>query len=216
VAAITTKHSPSGLTVPSTDADADLATPVDRTRVITGPLTRTAERPLRPRSHRGMAVGGALAVALVGLAAGARELFSHHRPDALSRWDHLLRRPLEQQITGFAMLGLIGISLLLPAARALGARGASLWLWRGVHVLLGVAGLVALVAHSGLRLGTHLNLWLTIAFLVASLLGAISSMGMGGAPGLRAGLAATRRLHIALLWPLLALIGLHVLASYYF
>jgi nitrite reductase (NADH) large subunit len=214
VAATTTKHSPSGLPVPATDAG--IATPDERTQTITRQVTLTAERPSRPRSHRGMALGGALAVVLVALAVGARELLAHYQPHLLARWDHLLRRPLEQQITGFAMLGLIGISLLLPLARGLGARGRRLWTWRGVHVALGLAGLAALVAHSSLRLGTQLNLWLTIVFLSASLLGAICSLGMGGTPGLRSWLAAMRRLHVALLWPLLALVGLHVLAAYYF
>jgi len=90
-----------------------------------------------------------------------------------------------------------------------------------VHVLLGTLALAMLVAHTGLRLGYHLNLYLILSFVGLLLVGAIASGVVGLQHALPAGIARKTReislwMHIILLWPLPALLGFHVLKTYWF
>jgi nitrite reductase (NADH) large subunit len=81
--------------------------------------------------------------------------------------------------------------------------------------------LVALVTHTGFRLGQNLNFILMTNFLALALVGALA----GGVNALEARLAgpSARRVravwtgaHIALVWPLPVLIAVHVIAAYWF
>ncbi len=202
-----------------------LATAASGIRIAARPgQTRTAQRepsaatgkPTRSRGHRAMGAMGLLGLLLVAVTAGGRELLQIYQPNWLTQWAFFLRRPLEQQITGFAMVGLLVIGMLLPLARKLRAGSKQLWLWRTVHALVGTLAIAGLVSHTGLRLGANLNLWLSILFLALCVLGAYCSLAMGGSPPVHRGLKIGRRLHVLLFWPVIAFIGLHVLASYYF
>jgi nitrite reductase (NADH) large subunit len=89
-------------------------------------------------------------------------------------------------------------------------------LWRVVHTAVGALAVAGLAVHTGLRLGVHLNLFLSIAVLALAALGGLAAFSPWGqrAPG---GLArALRLVHVTLFWPALALIALHVLAVYSF
>ena len=163
-----------------------------------------------------MIVVGLFALLCVTAMIGGRELLGTWQPWQLLQWEHLLRSPVEQQITGFVVVGLIAVGLLLPFARALGVASKKLWAWRVIHGTVGALAVAGMIVHTGLRMGSNLNLWLTASFLVLSVLGALSSVAMGGARTMPTLLRPTRRLHIILFWPSMALLGLHVLASYYF
>jgi hypothetical protein len=212
--AATVKHTRSESTASSREAGAP--SPETFLRPAARALSLNAGRPLSTTGHRQLFVIGLSGMLLAGIAIGGRELLRIYRPGRLAQWDHLLRLPWQQQLTGFVLLGLVAAALVLPAARKLGARGRRLWFWRTVHGLVGVLGVAALIAHTGLRLGVNLNLWLSIAFLLLGVLGAFCAGAMGGPRAARAWSSVGRRLHVLLLWPALALIGLHVLASYYF
>ena len=80
--------------------------------------------------------------------------------------------------------------MLLPVARKLGAGSKRLWFWRATHALVGSLAVAGLIAHTGLRLGSNLNLWLTILFLLLCVLGALCSLAMGGAPPPASGCAS--------------------------
>jgi len=77
-----------------------------------------------------------------------------------------------------------------------------------------------LVAHTGLRMGAALNLWLMSSFLLLSVAGVLAGLVIAteGKPGrLSKSLRAiTTTGHILLLWPLPALLGFHILMAYYF
>ena len=163
-----------------------------------------------------MALLGLFGLLGVALMIGGRELLAVWQPWRLVQWEYLLRQPLEQQITGFAVVGLVAVGLILPLARGLGARSRSLWLWRTVHASVGALAVAGMVVHTGLRLGSNLNLWLSGAFLLLSVLGAVTAVGVGRARSSRGWLRPARRLHIILFWPAMALLGLHVFACYYF
>ena len=129
--------------------------------------------------------------------------------------DFLFREPFWQQVSGFTLVGTCALAMLLPLGkRALRVSGSALPRWRAVHGGIGLAALGALVVHTSLRRGHALNLVLETTFAALLLFGAcagVAGLKRGGALG-----RALRLAHLVVFWPLLSLIGLHVLAVYYF
>jgi nitrite reductase (NADH) large subunit len=137
-------------------------------------------------------------------------------------YDTLWRDAVWKQVTGFTLSGLSLLGLLLSARKRVEKfnRG-SFGLWRAFHGIVGAGGLAVLVAHTGLRFGSHLNFALMIVFVLANLAGAMAG-GIVSSPGWRSrppGMATQRWLiwgHIALASLLPVLVGFHVVAAYYF
>ena len=136
--------------------------------------------------------------------------------------DVLWRDSFWKQVSGFSLLGLAFVSLVLSMRKRIkrfsfGEFGH----WRAVHAVLGVMSLLALVSHTGFRLGSNVNLVLMLNFLALAAAGALA----GGVTALERRLSpiAGKRLrsiwtgfHIAMAWPLPVLVGLHVAIAYYF
>lgn len=169
---------------------------------------------LRPAPRRWLATFSAatlvgLALALIASPAKLATILEQLQLDLL------VRDPFWQQVSGFTLLGCCALAMVLPLVkRALRVSGSTLPVWRTVHTGVGLAALVALVAHTSLRRGFHLNLALEASFALLLLLGAgagLFGLKAGGAVG-----GALRLAHLIVFWPLLSLIGLHVLAVYYF
>jgi nitrite reductase (NADH) large subunit len=140
----------------------------------------------------------------------------------LRKLDVLWRDSFWKQATGFTLLGLALISLLMSLRKrikrfAWGEFGH----WRAVHAVLGTITLLALVSHTGFRLGHNFNFVLMSNFLalavVGAMAGAVTSLERrlqpASAKRLRAFWTGT---HIALVWPLPVLVVFHVLMAYYF
>lgn len=137
-------------------------------------------------------------------------------------WDALWRDGLFKQASGFTLLALTLSLLFLSLPKrvrriAWGEFGG----WRAVHAGIGILAALVLLVHTGLRLGNELNLLLMLAFLGTLLSGALLGAVSGRQHTLPLGLARrVRRLsvwaHILLLWPLPALLGFHVLKTYWF
>lgn len=137
-------------------------------------------------------------------------------------WDRLWLDGLYKQVSGFTLLGLTAIGLLLSARKRLKRFGwGGFGSWRLLHVGLGLTTLAILVAHTGLHLGENLNRLLMLNFLLLGLIGAVA----GAVTALEARLPSRRGLrlrrfwgwaHILVGWPLLPLLTFHVLAVYYF
>ena len=134
----------------------------------------------------------------------------------------LWRDAFWKQVSGFTMLGLIIASAALSLRRRiprlrLGAFG---W-WRAAHGLLGALSLLVLVTHTGLSLGSNLNFLLMLNFLLLAawggLAGAVTALEhrFTGYLGRRIRQVWTW-LHIALVWPLPALLAFHIIAVYWF
>lgn len=127
-----------------------------------------------------------------------------------------------KQITGFSLLGLALLGLLMSARKRLswGWMG-SFTHWRFVHIGLGTLCAFTLILHTGLHMGENLNQWLLLNFLTVLMIGAaaggVSSIGQKILPGSS---AAVRRwvnwIHIVATWPLPALLFSHVMSVYYF
>jgi nitrite reductase (NADH) large subunit len=138
------------------------------------------------------------------------------------QWDILWRDGLIKQITGYSVLGLSMVALLMSLRK----RWSKIrWLqfdtWRYVHVAIGLLGIIALLAHTGLRLGNNLNFWLMSAFVGLLLVGSLSALFMSLQHKLDAVVAKQVRekmiwLHILLFWPVPALLAFHITKVYYF
>ncbi|MCB1775697.1 MAG: NAD(P)/FAD-dependent oxidoreductase, partial [Gammaproteobacteria bacterium] len=139
------------------------------------------------------------------------------------QWDMLWRDGLIKQITGFSILGLFAVGLLLSLRKRVrrfdrlgGFDG-----WRLAHIVLGVLVIVGLGLHTGFRTGSGLNLLLILSFTTMLLLGALST-GVIALEHRIGGALATRLrrqsvwLHILLFWPVPALLGWHVLKTYWY
>lgn len=136
-------------------------------------------------------------------------------------WDALWRSGLYKQISGY----LIAVLMLALAALSLRKRVPKVQFgrydgWRVVHAGLGGLALLTLLVHSGARLGANLNLFLSLSALGAATAGAVAGAAIGREhvwpAHARRWRQASYWVHVLLLWPLPALLGLHVLKFYFF
>ncbi|WP_298828042.1 FAD-dependent oxidoreductase [uncultured Piscinibacter sp.] len=138
-------------------------------------------------------------------------------------WHRLWTDPQFKQWSGYAVLALAALGLLLTwrkRGRRL-SRAGGFDAWRLAHVALGALALAVLAAHTGARLGARLDLALVLAFLGLALVGALSAGVTAWQHRLPPRqLQRWRRgadwAHVLLTWPLPVLLGLHVLKAYWF
>lgn len=137
------------------------------------------------------------------------------------RWDMLWFDSGVKQITGYVLLGVMLLGLLLPARkrlRALKTAGDFSW-WRVLHTTVGVASLLALTVHTGFRLGFNMNRVLMLNVLLLAVTGALAGVVISLSHRLSPTLARWLQtgwtlLHTLLCWPLLALVVFHILTVY--
>jgi nitrite reductase (NADH) large subunit len=138
------------------------------------------------------------------------------------RIDSLWRNSLFKQISGFTLLGLsVVLALVSLRKRVSRLTLGSFDGWRAVHVITGTLVIVVLVAHTGFRLGDNINFYLMLVYAGLLLAGAAASAVMGLQHVLPIALARRVRQysvwsHILLLWPLPALLGFHILKTYWY
>lgn len=138
-------------------------------------------------------------------------------------WDVLWRDGFIKQVSGFSILGLAAISLLLSIRKRTDTidRLGSFDYWRLAHIMLGLLMLAGLIAHTGFRLGNGLNFFLIASFSLLMLVGAVST-GVIALEHRIGGMLAQRLrrqsvfMHIILFWPVPALLGWHVFKTYWF
>lgn len=138
-------------------------------------------------------------------------------------WDQLWRDGLFKQISGFSVLGLLAVGLLVSLRKRVRRleRLGRFDGWRLAHVVLGALVVVALTAHTGLRMGNGLNFLLMASFSLMLLIGAVTTAAIALQHRIDAGTALRLRrqslwLHILLFWPVPALLGWHVFKTYWF
>lgn len=140
----------------------------------------------------------------------------------LHQIDALWRDGGWKRLSGFVLVGLVLVSFGLSFRKrlkrfTLGEYGH----WRALHAVLGTISLIALVTHTGFRLGNNFNFVLMVNFVALALVGALA--GAVTAAEQRLSPIAAKRLrsfwtgtHIAMAWPLPVLVVLHVVIAYYF
>lgn len=132
-----------------------------------------------------------------------------------------------KQWSGYTLLGLTAAGALLGIRRRLKL---GKWLggfngWRLVHIGIGLAATLALVWHTGFRLGENLNLVLMASFIAMLLAGGVTGLVTGGEHEIRkrdlVGKDASPRglpfwLHVLAFWPVPVLVAIHILTIYNF
>ncbi|MEQ8825533.1 MAG: FAD-dependent oxidoreductase [Filomicrobium sp.] len=129
-----------------------------------------------------------------------------------------------KQVSGYTLLALSALAAILslrkrvPFLRIGGFSG-----WRIFHLVIGVAALVALFAHTGFRLGANLNMWLMLTFLGLAVAGGIAGLATAlehrvfsnaqSAARLR---SASFWMHLIAFWPFPLLLGIHILTVYFY
>jgi len=137
--------------------------------------------------------------------------------------DILWRDGLFKQITGFSILGLFAIGLLVSLRKRVKrfAKTGKYDYWRLGHLALGLLAIAALAAHTGLRTGHGLNFALMTSFSAMLLLGGLTGLVIAFEHRIGGALATRLRrqsglLHILLFWPVPLLLGWHIFKSYWF
>ena len=176
----------------------------------------------RPEAKKGLVVVAAIAFTLVAAIILVSEIPYSQTVRQDIPFDILWRESFWQQVTGFLLLGISLLGLLMSLRkRWTRLRFGSLASWRMLHGILGVTGLVVLVAHTGMRFGSNLNFALMIVFVVSNLGGALVASAIGSQHQLAKPVSASTRkrlirIHVLLLSPLPVLVALHILSVYYF
>ncbi len=137
-------------------------------------------------------------------------------------YDQLWRDNFLKLVSGYTLLGCSVVVLTLSLRKRVDkfSKGDFAW-WRIMHVIVGFITLLTLIAHTGFRLGNNLNLYLMISFSGLLLVGAIAGLVIASEHKLNPGTARKLRsqfiwVHILFFWPLPALLGFHIMQTYYF
>lgn len=184
--------------------------------------TGMAARP-RYRTLLLASIGGLLLVLVTVLAAPVS--FAQSVSDGWHQVDLLWRDPWIKKVTGFSLMAVSFIGLLLSLRKRFAwFRWGQFAQWRAFHSVFGVTSLVALFVHTGFRFGHNLNFWLMFTFVMLNLLGALAgvvaaleSRGVGmAAEYARQWRPAMTRLHIVLFWPFPVLLTFHILTTLFY
>ena len=173
---------------------------------------------------------------LIALIACALILFSPVIPYATSvepievfsryinwHWDSLWRSTLLKQITGFTVLGAIVCASTLSLRKRIKPLRTygSFDKWRIAHLALSAFALLALLAHTGFRMGHGLNFYLMSLFVALSVLGITSTLAVSFAQKVNPAMSSVIRRqsilwHIILTWPIPVLLGWHIVKGYWY
>lgn len=127
-----------------------------------------------------------------------------------------------KQVTGFSLLGLSAVGLLMSLRKRINSkRLGEFAYWRAFHSILGLLCVAILIIHTGFHLGTHLNRYLMLNFLLVIALGAFTGITVATSHRLRPVLSLKLRkavawIHLIVSWPLPLLLAVHILSVYYF
>jgi len=138
------------------------------------------------------------------------------------QWDELWRNNLYKQISGFSLLGLATVAMIMSLRkRNKKMNFLSFSTWRFIHVVIGFLLIIGLAVHSGYSSGSGLNYLLTLFFISLMLAGGLSSAFIAIEHKLDTVLSMKLRkkiiwMHIIAFWPLPALLTMHIFKSYYF
>lgn len=140
-------------------------------------------------------------------------------------YDFLWRESIAKQITGFTLLGISVIGLLLSLRKRLNwFNFGDYGFWRSMHGVLGTLTIVGFFVHTGMHLGSNFTFALAIVFLALNVLGSVTGIFAALESKTHGDMAQHIRLmrprlakmHIWLFWPLPILILFHVISVYYY
>ncbi|HEY5601547.1 MAG TPA: FAD-dependent oxidoreductase [Gammaproteobacteria bacterium] len=129
---------------------------------------------------------------------------------------------LWKQVSGYSVLALSVIGLIMsPRKRWKRFTLGEFKQWRVLHFALGVTVLAVLLLHTGLQLGSSLNLVLMLTFLGVAVTGSMAGAVVALESKLNPRTAKRARtlvnyVHLFMFWPLPVLLGFHIVSFYYF
>lgn len=127
-----------------------------------------------------------------------------------------------KQVTGFTLLGLSAVGLLMSLRKRINSkRLGDFAYWRAFHIILGLLCVSLLIAHTGMHMGSNLNRYLMVNFLLVIALGSIAGITIALSHRLTPANSISLRktmswIHLLVSWPLPLLLALHILSVYYF
>jgi nitrite reductase (NADH) large subunit len=135
--------------------------------------------------------------------------------------DFLWRTSVWKQASGYSVLGLSAIALLMSLRKRIRKFTLGDFIgWRIAHLALGSGALAALLVHTGGRMGSHLDAALMSCFVALAIAGGLASAALSLQHRMTADAARLRSrmtwVHILLFWPVPLLLGFHIFKSYYF
>ena len=137
-------------------------------------------------------------------------------------YDIIWRSSLIKQISGYSILVLVFIGLLLSLRKRIRKlEFLSFSFWRIFHISSALLALLVLFVHTGFRFGNNLNFYLMTTFTTVILAGIATSiiLSMQHRVSARAGKTIKQNLtllHIILSWPIPVLVSFHIMKTYYF
>jgi len=128
-----------------------------------------------------------------------------------------------KQVSGYTILALTIIGMTMSFRKRLRSfrTGNFAW-WRLMHVLTALLALVLLFVHTGMNLGNNFNFILMFSFVSALILGSLVSLLVFLESRLPEATITydiktwLKNAHIAIVWPLPALVAIHIVLAYYF
>ena len=145
--------------------------------------------------------------------------------DARHQLDYIWRDDTWKQATGYTLIGISAVSLLLSARKRLRwVRLGKFASWRFLHAALGLTTLIGLFGHTGLHMGSNLNFVLMSCFLGLNVVGAVTGITASLENRLEGAWAVRVRqwrprftmAHILFFWPLPILVAVHIFVAYYY
>jgi len=169
----------------------------------------------------------AVSLALVFVLVLTPEMQASKSVQTTSFYESIWNDKFWKQVTGFSLLGLSLIGLLMSLKKRVkipllqSNRLGKYAYWRIFHVLLGLSCAGLLFFHTGLHFGENLNQLLMYNFIgvlsIGALAGAMVSLSHKFALSTSMNLKKLFTWsHILISWPLPVLLGIHILTVYYF
>ncbi len=167
-----------------------------------------------------LAIGSLTAFALAIVYLAMPELNAVTSASSLQISD-LWSKSIPRQITGFTVLGLTAIAMVLTFRKRIEKfKFLTFGFWRGLHIALFIIAIFLISVHTGLNMGQGLNRLLISNFLLlmatGAVLGTLSALAKSGKIKFLSQRRNWNWIHLVVAWPLPVLLAFHILSVYYF
>ena len=174
----------------------------------------------------GLAIAAVFAAALLSLWLIVGEVpFADSVNHVMHQIDFIWRDSFWKQVTGYTLVGVAVLGLVLPLRKRLkrftfGSYG----FWRTAHAVVGTLTILGLIVHTGMHMGANLNFMLSSVFIAINVTGVavavVTTMEAKATGDLMIQVRKWRprisNIHLWLLWPLPALLAIHIFCVYYY
>lgn len=179
-----------------------------------------------PKIKPGLAIAALAAAALLSLWLIVGEVpYADSVTHVMHQVDFIWRDSFWKQVTGYTLVAIAALGLLLPLRKrlkrfSLGSYG----FWRTAHAIVGTLSVLGLIVHTGMHMGANLNFILSSLFLAINVTGVavavVTTMEAKATGNLMIQVRKWRprisKIHLWLLWPLPALLAIHIFCVYYY